>query len=125
VLQDVSLNVDAARSSRSWGATAPALDDLQDDHGARPRGPGDQVQRQTDHQQEPVRARRSSGSPSSEDRRIFPNLPSRENLRLAALAGREGQWTEKRILRDLRGPGERKDKPAKLSGGDNTMLAIY
>jgi branched-chain amino acid transport system ATP-binding protein len=59
-----------------------------------------------------------------EDRRIFPNLTVGENLRLAALAGRKGVWTEKRIYDYFEVLGERKDKPAKLSGGEQQMLAI-
>jgi len=59
-----------------------------------------------------------------EDRRIFPNLTVGENLRLAALAGRKGLWTEKRIYEYFAVLGERKDKPAKLSGGEQQMLAI-
>jgi len=59
-----------------------------------------------------------------EDRRIFPNLTVGENLRLAALAGRKGAWTEKRIYEYFAVLGERKDKPAKLSGGEQQMLAI-
>ncbi|GAC1303695.1 MAG: ABC transporter ATP-binding protein [Vulcanimicrobiaceae bacterium] len=59
-----------------------------------------------------------------EDRRIFPNLTVGENLRLAALAGRKGEWTEKRIYEYFAVLGERKDKPAKLSGGEQQMLAI-
>jgi len=59
-----------------------------------------------------------------EDRRIFPNLTVGENLRLAALAGRQGPWTEKRIYEYFAVLGERKDKPAKLSGGEQQMLAI-
>src|ERR1700684_4432357 len=59
-----------------------------------------------------------------EDRRIFPNLTVGENLRLAALAGRKGAWTEKRIYETFAVLGERKDKPAKLSGGEQQMLAI-
>jgi branched-chain amino acid transport system ATP-binding protein len=59
-----------------------------------------------------------------EDRRIFPNLTVGENLRLAALAGRKGQWTEKRVYETFAVLGERKDKPAKLSGGEQQMLAI-
>jgi branched-chain amino acid transport system ATP-binding protein len=59
-----------------------------------------------------------------EDRRIFPNLTVGENLRLAALAGRKGVWTEKRIYEYFAVLGERKDKPAKLSGGEQQMLAI-
>jgi branched-chain amino acid transport system ATP-binding protein len=59
-----------------------------------------------------------------EDRRIFPNLTVGENLRLAALAGRKGPWTESRIYEYFEVLGERKDKPAKLSGGEQQMLAI-
>jgi branched-chain amino acid transport system ATP-binding protein len=59
-----------------------------------------------------------------EDRRIFPNLTVGENLRLASLAGRKGVWTEKRIYENFGVLGERKDKPAKLSGGEQQMLAI-
>ena len=59
-----------------------------------------------------------------EDRRIFPNLTVGENLRLASLAGRKGVWTEKRIYEYFEVLGERKDKPAKLSGGEQQMLAI-
>ena len=59
-----------------------------------------------------------------EDRRIFPNLTVGENLRLATLAGRKGPWTEKRIYDYFAVLGERKDKPAKLSGGEQQMLAI-
>ncbi len=59
-----------------------------------------------------------------EDRRIFPNLTVGENLRLAALAGRKGPWNEKRIYEYFQVLGERKDKPAKLSGGEQQMLAI-
>jgi branched-chain amino acid transport system ATP-binding protein len=59
-----------------------------------------------------------------EDRRIFPNLTVGENLRLAALAGRKGPWNEKRIYEYFGVLGERRDKPAKLSGGEQQMLAI-
>jgi branched-chain amino acid transport system ATP-binding protein len=59
-----------------------------------------------------------------EDRRIFPNLTVGENIRLAALAGRKGPWTEQRIYEYFAVLGERKDKPAKLSGGEQQMLAI-
>jgi branched-chain amino acid transport system ATP-binding protein len=59
-----------------------------------------------------------------EDRRIFPNLTVGENLRLASLAGRKGPWTETRIYEYFEVLGERKDKPAKLSGGEQQMLAI-
>jgi len=59
-----------------------------------------------------------------EDRRIFPNLTVGENLRLAALAGRKGPWNQKRIYEYFAVLGERRDKPAKLSGGEQQMLAI-
>ncbi len=59
-----------------------------------------------------------------EDRRIFPNLTVGENIRLAALAGRKGPWNEQRIYEYFGVLGERKDKPAKLSGGEQQMLAI-
>ena len=59
-----------------------------------------------------------------EDRRIFPNLTVGENLRLASLAGRKGHWTEKRVYETFAVLGERRDKPAKLSGGEQQMLAI-
>jgi branched-chain amino acid transport system ATP-binding protein len=59
-----------------------------------------------------------------EDRRIFPNLTVGENLRLAALAGRKGPWSEARIYEFFAVLGERKDMPAKLSGGEQQMLAI-
>ena len=59
-----------------------------------------------------------------EDRRIFPNLTVGENLRLASLAGRKGAWNEKRVYEYFPVLGERRDKPAKLSGGEQQMLAI-
>jgi branched-chain amino acid transport system ATP-binding protein len=59
-----------------------------------------------------------------EDRRIFPNLTVGENLRLAALAGRKGAWNVGRIYDYFPVLGERRDKPAKLSGGEQQMLAI-
>ena len=59
-----------------------------------------------------------------EDRRIFPNLTVGENLRLASLRGRKGPWSEKRIYEYFAVLGERRDKPAKLSGGEQQMLAI-
>jgi branched-chain amino acid transport system ATP-binding protein len=59
-----------------------------------------------------------------EDRRIFPNLTVGENLRLASLAGRTGPWNEARIYEYFAVLGERRDKPAKLSGGEQQMLAI-
>ena len=59
-----------------------------------------------------------------EDRRIFPNLTIAENLRLAALHGRRGPWTEKRIFEYFGVLGERRNQLARLSGGEQQMLAI-
>ncbi len=59
-----------------------------------------------------------------EERRIFPNLTVGENLRLAALQGAKGAWTEKRIYEYFAVLGTRKNSPAKLSGGEQQMLAI-
>ena len=59
-----------------------------------------------------------------EDRRIFPNLTVAENLRLAALAGRKGPWTEKRVFEYFAVLGERRNSLARLSGGEQQMLAI-
>ena len=59
-----------------------------------------------------------------EDRRIFPNLTVGENLRLASLSARKGPWNEKRVYETFPVLGERRNKPAKLSGGEQQMLAI-
>ncbi len=59
-----------------------------------------------------------------EERRIFPNLTVGENLRLAALTAKKGPWTEKRIYEYFAVLGERRNSPAKLSGGEQQMLAI-
>jgi len=59
-----------------------------------------------------------------EDRRIFPNLTVAENLRLAALSGRKGPWNEKRIFEYFAVLGERRNSLARLSGGEQQMLAI-
>ena len=59
-----------------------------------------------------------------EDRRIFPNLTVGENLRLAALRGRKGPWNEKRIYDYFAVLGERRNSLARLSGGEQQMLAI-
>jgi branched-chain amino acid transport system ATP-binding protein len=59
-----------------------------------------------------------------EDRRIFPNLTVAENLRLAALSGRKGPWTEKRVFEYFAVLGERRNSLARLSGGEQQMLAI-
>lgn len=59
-----------------------------------------------------------------EDRRIFANLTVAENLRLAALCGRKGPWTEQRVFEYFGVLGERRNAPARLSGGEQQMLAI-
>ena len=59
-----------------------------------------------------------------EDRRIFPNLTVAENLRLAALRGKKGGWDEKRIYEYFAVLGERRNSLARLSGGEQQMLAI-
>jgi branched-chain amino acid transport system ATP-binding protein len=59
-----------------------------------------------------------------EERRIFPNLTVGENLRLASLAGRKGPWSEKRVYEYFAVLGERRNSLAKLSGGEQQMLAI-
>jgi branched-chain amino acid transport system ATP-binding protein len=59
-----------------------------------------------------------------EERRIFPNLTVAENLRLAALRGAKGPWTEARIYEAFPVLGERRASQAKLSGGEQQMLAI-
>jgi branched-chain amino acid transport system ATP-binding protein len=59
-----------------------------------------------------------------EERRIFPNLTVGENLRLASLAGRKGAWNEKRVYEYFGVLGERRNSLAKLSGGEQQMLAI-
>ena len=59
-----------------------------------------------------------------EDRRVFPNLTVGENLRLAALRGRKGLWDEKRIYDYFAVLGERRNSLARLSGGEQQMLAI-
>ena len=59
-----------------------------------------------------------------EERRIFANLTVAENLRLAALSGRKGPWSERRVYETFAALGERRNAPAKLSGGEQQMLAI-
>ena len=59
-----------------------------------------------------------------EERRIFTNLTVAENLRLAALAGRKGPWTPARVYDYFPVLGERRNGLAKLSGGEQQMLAI-
>ena len=60
-----------------------------------------------------------------EDRRIFPNLTVMENLKLATLAGRPGQWDHKKIFEFFPRLAERKTNMGKaLSGGEQQMLTI-
>jgi branched-chain amino acid transport system ATP-binding protein len=84
----------------------------------------DSLPRQGHHQRAPFDLAKLGIAFVPEDRRIFPNLTVGENIRLAALAGRKGPWTEQRIYEYFGVLGERKDKPAKLSGGEQQMLAI-
>ena len=99
VLQNVSLHDREGRGRRAARAQRLGpLDDVQDDHGPGASAHGhDPLQGQGDHQQEPVLDGAGGIAFVPEDRRIFPNLTVGENLRLAALAGRKGAWTEKRI----------------------------
>jgi branched-chain amino acid transport system ATP-binding protein len=58
-------------------------------------------------------------------RRIFAPLSVEENLKLAARRGREGQWTLDRVYELLPVLAERRRQGgAKLSGGEQQMLAI-
>jgi len=62
-----------------------------------------------------------------EERRIFPGLSVRENLRMAALGGAdvEGRWTVEEALEAFENLGERAgNRGANLSGGEQQMLAI-
>jgi branched-chain amino acid transport system ATP-binding protein len=60
-----------------------------------------------------------------EERRIFPNLTVLENLKLATLAGRKGQWDYKKVFAFFPRLDERKTNAGKsLSGGEQQMLTI-
>ena len=62
-----------------------------------------------------------------EGRGIFPNLSVRENLVMAARAGRDGRldWTLERVLETFPRLQERIRSPgAQLSGGEQQMLSI-
>lgn len=62
-----------------------------------------------------------------EGRGIFPNLSTRENLVMAARAGRDGrmEWTLERVLETFPRLQERINSlGAQLSGGEQQMLAI-
>ena len=62
-----------------------------------------------------------------EGRGIFPNLSVRENLIMAARAGKDGrrEWTYERVLKTFPRLAERLDHGGqKLSGGEQQMLTI-
>ncbi len=60
-----------------------------------------------------------------EDRQVFPNLTTEENLRIARWAGRQGRWDIARIQRLFPNLQERRHTQAgALSGGEQQMLAI-
>jgi len=126
VLQDVSLSVDAGevvallgRNGSGRSTTCKTVMGLVAARSGQIRFKGKPITNKT-----PFALAQLGIAFVPEDRRIFPNLTVGENLRLAALAGRKGAWTEKRIYDYFAVLGERRDKPAKLSGGEQQMLAI-
>ena len=126
VLQDVSLSVDAGevvallgRNGSGRSTTCKTIMGLVPTRSGQIRFKGKPITNKT-----PFALAQLGIAFVPEDRRIFPNLTVGENLRLAALAGRKGAWTEKRIYDYFEVLGERRDKPAKLSGGEQQMLAI-
>jgi len=126
VLQDVSLHVDAGevvallgRNGSGRSTTCKTIMGLVNARTGTIRFKGKEITNQS-----PFALAQRGIAFVPEDRRIFPNLTVGENLRLASLAGRKGVWTEKRIYDYFEVLGERKDKPAKLSGGEQQMLAI-
>jgi branched-chain amino acid transport system ATP-binding protein len=126
ILQDVSLTVGEGevvallgRNGSGRSTTLKAVMGLCSVRSGEVRFGGKPIQHQATH-----RLAKLGIAYVPEDRRIFPNLTVGENLRLAALAGRKGSWNEKRIYEYFAVLGERRDKPAKLSGGEQQMLAI-
>ena len=126
VLQDVSLHVDKGevvallgRNGSGRSTTLKTVMGLVNARSGRVRFNGKDITNKT-----PFWLAQQGIAFVPEDRRIFPNLTVGENIRLAALAGRKGPWNEKRIYEFFAVLGERKDKPAKLSGGEQQMLAI-
>jgi branched-chain amino acid transport system ATP-binding protein len=126
VLQDVSLQVNAGevvallgRNGSGRSTTCKTIMGLVQAKTGRIRFKGKEITNKT-----PFALAQLGIAFVPEDRRIFPNLTVGENLRLAALSGRKGEWTEKRIYDYFAVLGERRDKPAKLSGGEQQMLAI-
>lgn len=60
-----------------------------------------------------------------EERRIFTALTVEENLKMAMIHGRKGEWTLEKVYSLLERLGERKKQVARgLSGGERQMLAI-
>jgi branched-chain amino acid transport system ATP-binding protein len=125
-LQDVSLVVDSGevvallgRNGSGRSTSLKAIMGLVDVRGGSIRFKGKAIANRT-----PFDLARLGIAFVPEDRRIFPNLTVGENLKLAALQGRRGPWNEKRIYEYFAVLGERRDKPAKLSGGEQQMLAI-
>ncbi len=126
VLQDVSLNVNEGevvsllgRNGSGRSTTLKAIMGL-----VAVRRGAIRFRKRTIENRQPFRLVKLGIAFVPEDRRIFPNLTVGENLRLASLAGRKGPWSAKRIYEYFPVLGERRDKPAKLSGGEQQMLAI-
>jgi branched-chain amino acid transport system ATP-binding protein len=125
-LQDVSLSVQSGevvallgRNGSGRSTTLKAIMGLVDVRGGSIRFQGKAIENRA-----PFHLAKLGIALVPEDRRIFPNLTVGENLKLAALGGRPGPWTEQRIYEYFAVLGERRDKPAKLSGGEQQMLAI-
>ena len=60
-----------------------------------------------------------------EGRRLFPSLSVEENLRMGALAGRQGPWTLERLFKMFPILKEKRRNPSgALSGGQQQMVAI-
>ncbi|MBV8074078.1 MAG: ABC transporter ATP-binding protein [Candidatus Eremiobacteraeota bacterium] len=126
VLQDVSLEVDKGevvallgRNGSGRSTTLKAIMGVVPPKTGIIRLNGDCIERRT-----PFKLAKRGLAFVPEDRRIFPNLTIAENLRLAALAGRKGTWSEKRIYEYFPVLGERRGSLARLSGGEQQMLAI-
>jgi branched-chain amino acid transport system ATP-binding protein len=126
ILQDVSLSIESGevvallgRNGSGRSTTLKAIMGLVDVRGGSIRFQGKSIANRA-----PFDLAKLGIALVPEDRRIFPNLTVGENLKLAALGGRPGDWNEKRIYEYFAVLGERRDKPAKLSGGEQQMLAI-
>jgi branched-chain amino acid transport system ATP-binding protein len=126
ILQDVSLSIESGevvallgRNGSGRSTTLKSIMGLVDVRGGTIRFQGKSIANRA-----PFDLAKLGIALVPEDRRIFPNLTVGENLKLAALGGRPGPWNEKRIYEYFAVLGERRDKPAKLSGGEQQMLAI-